>query len=134
MSRRCFFIALILFGLLLTAFVPFSHAQDYERVITRAYEDILGRQPDRDGMRHFRSRMIDERWDEARVRAALRESDEFRLRQIDTIINRAYDDLLRRKPDQQGRETYQRRMLKENWDEQRVRKDIMDSEEFRRKR
>ncbi|WP_045221344.1 hypothetical protein [Desulfonatronum thioautotrophicum] len=124
---------LVIVGMVLIAGVS-VHAQDYERIITRAYEDILGRQPDQDGMRHFRSRMIDERWDEARVRAALRDSDEYRLRQIDVVIHRAYDDLLRRKPDRQGQENYRRKMLREGWDEQRVRQDIMNSDEYRRRR
>lgn len=122
----------VLAALLLTGL--WGHAQDYERIITRAYEDILGRQPDKEGMRHFRSRMIDERWDESQVRSALRESEEYLLRQIDVVINRAYDDLLRRKPDRNGQETYRRKMLREGWDEQRVRQDIMNSDEYRRRR
>ncbi|GAB6059296.1 DUF4214 domain-containing protein [Desulfonatronum parangueonense] len=133
MFRRNVWFGLFLFGVFsLLHSVP-GHAQDYERIITRAYEDILGRKPDPNGMRHFLSRMIDEQWDETRVRAALRESEEFRLRQIDIVLNRAYEDLLRRKPDPEGRETYRNRMLSNGWDEQRVRRDIMDSEEFRRR-
>ena len=127
-------IGFILVGMLTLAHAAPGHTQDYERIITRAYEDILGRMPDRDGMRHFRSRMIDEKWDEARVRAALRESDEFRLRQVDIVIHRAYDDLLRRKPDPHGLKNYRDLMLRHGWDEQRVRQDIMGSEEFRNKR
>ena len=133
MVTRRFLIGLVLVGVVLLAGVS-AHAQDYERIITRAYEDILGRQPDRDGMRHYRSRMIDDRWDEARVRASLRESDEYRLRQIDMVINRAYDDLLRRKPDRKGQEAYRQKMLREGWDEQRVRQEIMNSDEYRRRR
>lgn len=133
MFTRRFLIGLFVVGLALLAGTT-GQAQDYERIITRAYEDVLGRQPDKEGMRHFRSRMIDERWDEARVRAALRDSEEYRLRQIDVVINRAYDDLLRRKPDRQGQETYRRKMLREGWDEQRVRQDIMNSDEYRRRR
>ncbi|PTN31543.1 hypothetical protein [Desulfonatronum sp. SC1] len=133
MFTRRLLVGLIVVGVFLLAGVS-AQAQDYERIITRAYEDILGRQPDKEGMRHFRSRMIDERWDEARVRAALRDSDEYRLRQIDVVINRAYDDLLRRKPDRHGQETYRRKMLREGWDEQRVRQDIMNSDEYRRRR
>ena len=133
MFTRRFLVGLVFVGMVLLAGVS-TQAQDYERIITRAYEDILGRQPDKEGMRHFRSRMIDERWDEARVRAALRDSEEYRLRQIDVVINRAFDDLLRRKPDRQGQETYRRKMLREGWDEQRVRQDIMNSDEYRRRR
>lgn len=133
MFTRRFLIGLFVVGVVSLAGLS-VHAQDYERIITRAYEDVLGRQPDKEGMRHFRSRMIDERWDEVRVRAALRDSDEYRLRQIDVVITRAYDDLLRRKPDRQGQETYRRKMLREGWDEQRVRQDIMNSDEYRRKR
>lgn len=133
MFTRRLLVGLVVAGAFLLADLS-VHAQDYERIITRAYEDILGRQPDQDGMRHFRSRMIDERWDEARVRAALRASDEYRVRQIDLVIHRAYDDLLRRKPDRQGQENYRHKMLREGWDEQRVRQDIMNSDEYRRRR
>ncbi len=133
MFTRRFLVGLVFVGVVLAVGVS-AQAQDYERIITRAYEDVLGRQPDKEGMRHFRSRMIDERWDEARVRAALRESEEYRLRQIDVVINRAYDDLLRRKADRKGQGTYRHKMLREGWDEQRVRQDIMNSDEYRRRR
>ena len=49
-----------------------------ERIVRRAYQDILKREPDPEGMRAFRSRIIDDGWTEADVRDALRSSPEYR--------------------------------------------------------
>ncbi|WP_139162900.1 hypothetical protein [Desulfonatronum thiosulfatophilum] len=97
------------------------HAQDYQRIIIRAYQDILGRKPDRDEMRHFRIWRIDERWDESRFQAALRESDDF-ASPVRHCRQSGLRGLLHRKPDPQGRETYRNRVLRDDWDEQRLRR------------
>jgi hypothetical protein len=55
-----------------------------EQVIRRAYQDLLGREPDGAGMRLYRSRMIDEGWSEEQVRDALRNSPEYRERSLMT--------------------------------------------------
>ena len=108
-------------------------AQDYEKMITRAYDDVLGRKPDPSGMRTYRSKMIDEGWNEKDVRNDLRKSAEFRVGDVDVVIRRAYEDLLGRKPDKSGLEMYRKRMLEDRWDERRVRDDIRKSEEYRKK-
>ena len=48
------------------------------RVIRRAYQDILDREPDTAGLRLYRRRMIDDGWSEADLREALRNSREHR--------------------------------------------------------
>lgn len=108
-------------------------AQDYELIITRAYEDILGRKPDQGGLRNYRAKMIDENWSERDVRDDLRKSGEYRTKGVDLVIKRAYQDLLNRDPDRGGMENYRKRMLDENWDERKVREDIRKSDEYRRK-
>jgi hypothetical protein len=110
-----------------------------ERIIRRAYEDILGREPDADGLRTYRSKMIDQGWTEADVRNALRQSDEyaasgagsFRTRSADRIIRRAYQDILGREPDPQGMDTYRRNIIERGWDEQDVREALRKSPERR---
>ena len=47
-----------------------------DRVIRRASEDILHREPDQQGLRHYRTEMIDNGWTEQDVRQALRKSTE----------------------------------------------------------
>ncbi len=52
-----------------------------ERIIRRAYEDILGREPDESGLRSYRRMILEENWTEQQVRDALRRSSEYRNRQ-----------------------------------------------------
>lgn len=59
---------------------PGRPSQDPDVVIRRAYQDLLNREPDQDGLRNFRRRMIDDGWTEQDVRRAIRESDEYRNR------------------------------------------------------
>ena len=108
-------------------------SENYERTITRAYEDILGRKPDTGGMRNYRSKMIDEGWSEQDVRNSLRDSAEYKNSGTKTIITRAYQDLLNRNPDSGGYEMYKRRIEKDGWSEADVRKDIRNSQEYRNK-
>jgi hypothetical protein len=101
-----------------------------ERVIQRAYRDLLNREPDAAGMRQFRRRMIDQHWSPGQVRQALRESEEYQLRHVDLAIDRAYDDLLERKPDATGREQY-RQFLRHGGSEEDMRARIRQSVEYR---
>jgi hypothetical protein len=107
-----------------------------EAIIRRAYRDILGRDPDAEGMRSYRIKMVDEGWSEQAVREALRNSPEYssgsvRNTSADRIIRRAYQDILRRDPDQAGLETYRRNIVERGWDEQDVRTALRRSSEAR---
>jgi Domain of unknown function (DUF4214) len=109
---------------------------DVDRIVRRAYEDILDRAPDSAGMRLYRSRMIDDGWSEHQVRDALRNSPEAKTvasRSADRVITRAYQDVLGREPDYAGLNTYRRKMLDEGWDEHDVRKALQRSPEMRQK-
>ncbi len=48
------------------------------RIIRRAYLDVLGREPDSSGLKHYRELLLDKDWTEGDVRDDLRRSDEFR--------------------------------------------------------
>jgi hypothetical protein len=105
-------------------------------VVRRAYQDILGRNPDPEGLRSYRSKMIDEGWTEQDVREALRQSPEYasttrRNASADRIIRRAYQDILHRDPDPGGLETYRRNIIEKGWDEHDVRQSLMRSPEKR---
>ena len=116
-----------------------SRGMQPERIVRRAYQDILGRDPDAEGLRTYRSRIIDEGWTEADVRNALRNSDEyaagsastFRTSSADRIIRRAYQDVLGREPDAQGLATYRRNIIERGWDEHDVREALRRSPERR---
>jgi hypothetical protein len=106
-------------------------------VIRRAYQDILARDPDPEGLRSYREKMIREGWSERDVREALRNSPEFasmdrRHASADRIIQRAYRDILGRDPDPSGMETYRRNIVENGWDEQDVRQALLRSPEYRR--
>lgn len=105
-------------------------AIDYDLVIRRAYQDILERDPDERGLRHFRSMMIDRHWSEAQVRDNLRRSDEYRA-VVERTVARAYRELLRREPDPTGLAGYRRAIIERRWTENQVRADIMRSAEYR---
>ncbi len=49
---------------------------DVDRIIRNAYQDVLGRAPDAEGLRTYRRNMIDDGWTERQVRDALRKSQE----------------------------------------------------------
>ena len=110
--------------------------QDPDRVVRRAYEDILHREPDTEGLRLYRSRMIDQNWSEQDVREALRKSPEYSQRSsesADKIVRRAYQDVLGRAPDTNGLYTYRNKVLNQGWDEQDVSAALRKSPEYRQK-
>jgi hypothetical protein len=109
-----------------------------EAIIRRAYQDILGRDPDTEGMRLYRSKMIDEGWAERDVREALRRRDEQasterRYASADRIIRRAYEDILGREPDPEGLQTFRRHIVDDGFDEHDVRQAITRSPEKRQR-
>jgi hypothetical protein len=114
----------------------FADRADADRIIRRAYQDILNREPDQEGLRHYRSLIIDDRWTEADVRNALRSSPEFRQRNQMTreraqeIVARAYRSVLGRDPDP-GAEAYVQRVLRDRWTEQDVERELRRSDEYR---
>jgi hypothetical protein len=109
---------------------------DPDRIIRRAYEDILHREPDAEGLRHYRTEMIDNGWTERDVREALRKSaehDRVKESSADRIVKRAYQDLLGREADYNGLVMYRNRIVDDGWDEYDVREALRKSPEFRQK-
>jgi hypothetical protein len=104
------------------------------RIVTAAYEDILGRKPDAAGLSDFRSKMVDQNWSEERVRKALKESPEYQKNRVDRIITAAYEDILGRKPDAAGLKEYRVKVGDEGWSEEQVRKALKDSPEYQKVR
>lgn len=109
---------------------------DPDQIVRRAYEDVLNREPDKEGLRVYRSRIIDDNWSEKDVRNALRKSEEAsnqNSESIDNIVRRAYQDVLGRDPDRAGLATYRMKMMNEGWSERDVRSDLKKSSERREK-
>jgi hypothetical protein len=111
---------------------------DPDRVIRRAYEDLLNRQPDAAGMRVYRSHMIDDGWSEEQVRDSLRNSPEYREKNTMTyakaedIVRRAYLAVLKREPDPASR-PFVDRVMRDHWSQQDVERELRKSPEFRNK-
>ena len=109
---------------------------DPDRIVRRAYQDILDREPDTAGLRQYRSRIIDDGWTEEQVREALRNSPEYRERNTMTrakaedIVRRAYLSVLGREPDPAS-QAYVARILRDRWSEQDVIRELRRSDEFR---
>ena len=114
-------------------------AVDTNAIITRAYQDILGREPDPSGMQSNRRHMIQDGWSEQDVRQSLRQSPEYRsttrrTASADGIIRRTYRDVLQQEPDQRGLDTYRRAILENGWDEQDVRQVLRRGDDRRGQR
>jgi hypothetical protein len=110
-----------------------------ELIVRRAYQDILGRDPDPDGMRSYRSKIIDDGWTERDVREDLRRSAEYREKttmtrqKAEEIVRRAYLTVLEREPDADSR-GWVDRVLRDRWTQQDVERELRKSPEYRNKK
>jgi len=112
--------------------------EEADRIVRRAYQDLLGREPDDVGLRTYRSRIIDDGWSEAQVRDAIRNSSEFRDRNTMTAakaeetVRRAYLAVLKREPDA-GARGFVEKVLREHWTQEDVERELRKSPEYRRR-
>jgi hypothetical protein len=110
--------------------------EDPGRIVRRAYRDILDREPDSNGMRLYRSRILDDGWSETQVRDALRKSPEYREANTMTrpkaeeIVRRAYQNVLRRDPDS-GSQGYVNHVWRDKWTQADVERELRKSPEYR---
>jgi hypothetical protein len=111
---------------------------DPDKIVRRAYEDILDREPDSAGLRTYRSHIIDDGWTETEVRDALRKSSEYRQKttmtpaKAEEVVRRAYQSVLGREPDA-GSRMYVDRVLRDKWTQQDVERELRKSGEYRNK-
>lgn len=102
-----------------------------DAMIKAAYQEVLGRKFDPEGLAYYRGLVIDQGWTDRMVREHMRLSDEYRLKRIDPMIQRAYRDILGRDPDPEGLVAYRRIMLDRDWTEQQLRDSLRHSPEYR---
>jgi hypothetical protein len=118
--------------------LPGRPAADPDRIVRRAYQDILEREPDPTGLRIYRSHIIDDGWTEAEVREALRNSPEYREKSTMTytkaqdVVRRAYLSVLKREPDPASR-PYVDKVFRDHWSQQDVERELRKSPEYRNK-
>jgi hypothetical protein len=107
-----------------------------ERIVRRAYQDILNREPDEAGLRLYRSHIIDDHWTEEQVRETLRGSPEYRTKTTMTrerateIVRLAYLSVLNREPDAAS-QGYIDHVLRDKWTEEDVARELRKSPEAR---
>lgn len=106
---------------------------DTEREITRAFRDLLQREPTGRELREYRERIVAEGWSRDQLRDDIRSGREFRSREADRIIVRVYRELLGREPDKSGWEHWRAKIVDHGWSEQRLRKTIREGDEFRQR-
>jgi hypothetical protein len=115
---------------------PGGSAADADRIVRRAYDDLLARQPDPDGLRHYRSLIIDDGWTEAEVRDAIRKSPEYREKHTMTpakaqeIVRQAYLNVLKREPDPASG-GWVTRVMRDKWTQADVERELRKTPEYR---
>jgi hypothetical protein len=119
---------------------PDRSAWQAERIVRQAYLEILGREPDRSGLRQYTDAMVNRGWSEADVRRSLRESLEYRQGggpvsddRAAAMVRRAYRDILGREPDPVGMRDYTMRIVRDGWTERDVVQSLLNSREYRRR-
>lgn len=100
-----------------------------ERVVQSAYQDLLGRDADPDGLRLYSDSMVNKGMTAVEVRAAIRNSSEYRATQI---VRRAYRRVLGREPDKAS--VYVERVMKDGWTLSQVEQDLRNTDEYRARR
>lgn len=104
-----------------------------DEAIRRAYREVLGRDPDPNGLAHYRAKWRDG-WTQGQIRDDLRRSHEGRDGGIRNAITRAYREVLGREPDAAGFANYERLMREKGYSERDVRASLMSSDEYRRRK
>jgi Peptidase inhibitor family I36/Domain of unknown function (DUF4214) len=118
--------------------------READQIIDRAYRDILRREPDPQGRREYRNRLLNDGWSEDQLRQTLRRSDERQDRVTETrarlsraraeqTVREAYLSVLNREPDPAS-SSYVDRVVNEGWSQEDVARALRESEEFRSQR
>ena len=107
--------------------------EEARKLVREAYRQVLSREPDASGLDEFVGRVRKDGWTAEKVMAALRQSAEARGTQATEIVKRVYRDVLGREPDASGLEAFRQRILRDGWTEEKLRRALMNSDEYRGK-
>jgi len=108
----------------------FRTQREADRAIQAAFRDLLGREVDYDGLQNYRRRLLDQGWSDSQLRSALRDSGEFKNRDFDGMVRKAYTDLLGHDPSPADL-SHHRRRLQEGLADGDLRADLKRSDEFK---
>ena len=104
-----------------------------DEAIAQAYREVLGREPDPQGLASYRAKWRDG-WTQGQIRDDLRRSVEGRNNYIRNVITKAYREVLGRDPDPSGFANYERAMRERGWSERDVRNALMSGDEYRQRK
>ena len=110
-----------------------------ERIVRRAYRELLKREVDDAGLRIYVDHMVRDDWSEEQVRDSIRSSPEYREKTTMTwpkaqeIVRQAYLSVLRREPDA-GSRGYVDRVFRDEWTQADVERELRKSPEARGQR
>jgi hypothetical protein len=110
-----------------------ARAVNADAAIAKAYREVLGREPDANGLAHYRAKWR-EGWTQGQIRADLQRSKESRTVNVQAVITRVYREVLGRDPDPAGYATYERLMRERGYTERDIRSALMNSDEYRQRR
>lgn len=110
------------------------HALNPDEIVTKAYREVLKRDPDPEGLRHYRELFVNRGWTIPQLRAELLRSNEWNDQHVREVITKAYRDILGRDPDPDGLATYQKAVREKAWNEQQIRDSLARSTEARQRR
>jgi hypothetical protein len=99
-----------------------------DRMIERAFRDVIGRAPHDDELRRYRRRIEDEGWADDDIRGDLGARDDYRsvrgpagrrleASDVERIIRTAYEDILGHAPDAAQVRLHRRRIFDDGWTE-----------------
>ena len=103
-----------------------------DAAIAKAFREVLGRDPDPNGLAHYRSKWK-QGWTQGQIREDLRRSGEGRDSVIRAVITRAYRELLGRDPDPAGYATYEKAMRERGYTERDIRAALMNGDEYKQR-
>jgi hypothetical protein len=101
-----------------------------QKIVVRAYEDLLDRRPSVQERDAYVRDMIDRRWDEQRLRDAIRKSREYTYDRPRNMIDKAYRETLLREPDA-GAYSLVREIVRRDWSLDDVNDHLRKSHEYR---
>lgn len=102
-----------------------------DRVVESAFRDVLHRDPSGREFHLYMTHLETDGWTPGQVRRALRDSDEYREVEYERVIERAFRDVLERKPNRRDREHYLYLMTRRGMTEDELYRDLRDTPEYR---
>ncbi len=104
---------------------------EIERIVGRAFRELLSREPNGAELRRYREAVYTEGWGRDEIYDDIRGTKEYLSRATDRLIERVYREMLDRAPTSGDLSYWRNKILNKGWSERRFRAGIRDSEEYR---